>query len=77
MMLCAILCSAQHRKCATNPIWHSMKTIPHDKSGIWYVDCSINECANMFFGALVVGCRHFDWLDSLREHIAVDDIIRV
>ena len=30
-----------------------------------------------FFAALAVGCRHFDWLDNLREHIAVDDIIRV
>ena len=30
-----------------------------------------------FFGVLGVGCRHFDWLDNLREHIAVDDIIRV
>ena len=26
---------------------------------------------------LAVGCRHFDWLDNLREHIAVDEIIRV
>ena len=26
---------------------------------------------------LAVGCRHFDWLDNLREYIAVDDIIRV
>ena len=30
-----------------------------------------------FFGAFVVGCRHFDWLDNLREHIGVDEIIRV
>ena len=30
-----------------------------------------------FFAALAVGCRHFDWLDNLREHIAVDEIIRV
>ena len=22
------------------------------------------------FGALAVGCRHFDWLDNLREHVA-------
>ena len=29
------------------------------------------------FAALAVGCRHFDWLDNLREHIAVDEIIRV
>ena len=30
-----------------------------------------------FFAALAVGCHHFDWLDNLREHIAVDEIIRV
>ena len=30
-----------------------------------------------FFAALAVRCRHFDWLDNLREHIAVDEIIRV
>ena len=30
-----------------------------------------------FFAALAGGCRHFDWLDNLREHIAVDEIIRV
>ena len=30
-----------------------------------------------FFGALAVGFRHFDWLDNSRDHIAVDDIIRV
>ena len=26
---------------------------------------------------LFTGCRHFDWLDNLKEHIAVDEIIRV
>ena len=26
---------------------------------------------------LGVGCRHFDWLDNLKEHIVVDEIIRV
>ena len=30
-----------------------------------------------FFAALAIGCRHFDWLDNLREHIAVDETIRV
>ena len=30
-----------------------------------------------FLAALGVGCRHFNWLDNLREHIAVDEIIRV
>ena len=30
-----------------------------------------------FLAALAVGCRHVDWLDNLREHIAVDEIIRV
>ena len=30
-----------------------------------------------FLAALAIGCRHFDWLDNLREHIAVDEIIRV
>ena len=30
-----------------------------------------------FFATLAIGCRHFDWLDNLREHIAVDEIIRV
>ena len=30
-----------------------------------------------FLAALAVGCCHFDWLDNLREHIAVDEIIRV
>ena len=28
-----------------------------------------------FFGVLAEGCRHFDWLDNLREYIVVDDII--
>ena len=28
------------------------------------------------FGAFALGCRHFDWLDNLREHIGVDQIIR-
>ena len=36
----------------------------------------INECANIVFRAFAVGCRHFDWLDNLREHIGVDQIIR-
>ena len=30
-----------------------------------------------FFAVLAIGCHHFDWLDNLREHIVVDDIIRV
>ena len=30
-----------------------------------------------FFAVLAVGCRQFDCLDNLREHIAVDEIIRV
>ena len=34
-------------------------------------------CCHVFFAVLAIGCRHFDWLDNLREHIAVDDIIRV
>ena len=54
-----------------------MKTIPHDELGIWYVACPISECADMVFDARAIGCRHFDWLDSLREYIEVDDIIRV
>ena len=54
-----------------------MKTTPHDELGIWYVGCPISECADMFFAALARGCRHFDWLNNLREHIAADEIIRV
>ena len=30
-----------------------------------------------FFGELAVGCCHFDWVNNLREHIVVDDIIGV
>ena len=30
-----------------------------------------------FFAVLAIGCRHFDWLDNLREHVAVDEIIQV
>ena len=41
------------------------------------IGCPISECPDIFFAALAVGCRHFDWLDNLREHIAVDEIIRV
>ena len=29
-----------------------------------------------FFREFAIGCRHFDWLDNLREHIGVDQIIR-
>ena len=30
-----------------------------------------------FLVVFAIGCRHFDWLDNLREHIAVDEIIQV
>ena len=48
MTLRAILHSVRHRECATNPIWHFVKAIPHDKLGIWYVGCPISECADRF-----------------------------
>ena len=36
----------------------------------------LNECANIVFRAFAVRCHHFDWLDNLREHIRVDQIIQ-
>ena len=67
----------QHREDAATPILPSLKSIPHDESEIWYVGCTINKCADIVFWGVAIGCRHFDWLDNLREHIVVNAIIRM
>ena len=47
--LCVALHWAQRREYAATPILPSMEIIAHDESGIWYVGCAINECANIVF----------------------------
>ena len=30
-----------------------------------------------YFSVLAIGSRHFEWIDNLRRHINVDEIIRL